>query len=149
MNNHSLEQLDPIASHSDAQQPKKSDNIRNILGIFLSWSKVKAKASNQSSISPAHSQKSRPPFVASHINKEHLDHDATLPSCDTDSKPSPSAAAESRRCMDIFPENVSMLVLKTELLTPQDRVERTEQPVYCNSLLIRGSLHAKADFTVE
>ncbi|KAF9119466.1 hypothetical protein BGX30_003819 [Mortierella sp. GBA39] len=42
--------------------------------------------------------------------------------------------------LDVFPENVPKPAIKTELPRPQQRIERTDQLVYCNSLLLQDSL---------
>ncbi|KAF8934438.1 hypothetical protein BGZ47_010368 [Haplosporangium gracile] len=42
--------------------------------------------------------------------------------------------------IDVFPENVPKPVINTDLPRPQQRIERTDQLVYCNNLLLQDSL---------
>ncbi|KAF9275549.1 hypothetical protein BGZ88_002274, partial [Linnemannia elongata] len=42
--------------------------------------------------------------------------------------------------LDVFPENVPKPAIKTELPHPQQRIERTDQLVYCSTLLMQNSL---------
>ncbi|KAG9062359.1 hypothetical protein KI688_005274 [Linnemannia hyalina] len=42
--------------------------------------------------------------------------------------------------INVFLENVSKPTLKTDLPRPQQRIERTEQLIYCNTLLLQDSL---------
>ncbi|KAG0050389.1 hypothetical protein BGZ89_003852, partial [Linnemannia elongata] len=42
--------------------------------------------------------------------------------------------------LDVFPENVPKPAIKTELPRPQQRIERTDQLVYCSTLFLRNSL---------
>ncbi|KAF9298709.1 hypothetical protein BGZ88_005181 [Linnemannia elongata] len=54
-------------------------------------------------------------------------------------KPLPQALTENRLLTDIFPENVAKPAVKTALPRLQDRIERTNQLLYCNSLLLQES----------
>ncbi|KAF9135920.1 hypothetical protein BGX30_011402, partial [Mortierella sp. GBA39] len=53
--------------------------------------------------------------------------------------PSPQASADNRLLMDVFPENVAKPAVKTALPGLQDRIERTNQLLYCNTLLLQES----------
>ncbi|KAG9063885.1 hypothetical protein KI688_003999 [Linnemannia hyalina] len=54
-------------------------------------------------------------------------------------KPLPQAPAENRLLTDVFPENVAKPAVKTTLPGLQDRIERTNQLLYCNTLFLQES----------
>ncbi|OAQ35034.1 hypothetical protein K457DRAFT_13604 [Linnemannia elongata AG-77] len=137
MSNHPLDQLDaniPDEDSSNTIQPplKKRDKIRKFFGISKSLDKVKAKSSTQSLTSQQSTLSSVSCQVDDHRNK-------TLPIAKTD---------DVSRSV-IFPENVAKPSVKTALPGLHERIERTDQLLYCNMLLLQDSVVSSSFNTGE
>ncbi|KAK3820907.1 MAG: hypothetical protein JOS17DRAFT_777673 [Linnemannia elongata] len=132
MNNYPLSQLDanvPAKESSDTiQLPlRKLDKFRKYLGLLKSLAIVKATSSTQSLASQEPSQQSTQSFGASQVDDNQ---DSSLAIGQTDGL---------LRSV-IFPENVAKLAVKTALPGLQERIERTEQLLYCSMLLQQDSV---------
>ncbi|KAF8946614.1 hypothetical protein BGZ47_011832 [Haplosporangium gracile] len=66
--------------------------------------------------------------------------DNMLRSLDISKSKSKPLPALPRVSLSVFPENVPKSTIKTKLPRPQQRIERTDQLVYCNSLLLQESI---------
>ncbi|KAF9538820.1 hypothetical protein EC957_006192, partial [Mortierella hygrophila] len=131
MNNHPLNQLDANVpdkeSASTAPPLNKRDKLLDLLGIPRSLPKVKAKHSTQSLKSLSLSQQTAKSSIA----------------CQVDSlqdKPLPLTPDEDWLRLVIFRENIAKHTVKTALPRLQDRIERTDQLLYCNMLLRQCSV---------
>ncbi|KAG0061810.1 hypothetical protein BGZ89_011155, partial [Linnemannia elongata] len=126
MNNRPLELLDDTApdkgSSGTAPPPRKRDKFRKFFSILKSLARVKAKSSTQSLTSQQSTLWSDSSQVDGHQNN-------TLPIAQTD---------DLRRSV-IFPENVPKPSVKSALPGLQERIESTEQLLYCNLLLRQDS----------
>ncbi|KAG9066993.1 hypothetical protein KI688_012905 [Linnemannia hyalina] len=132
MNNHPLDQLDanvPDKGSSDPTQPlpRKRDKFLDFLHIPRSLPKVKAKHSTQSLKSLSLSQQTAKSSIACQVDN-------------LQGKPSSLAPDEDWLRSVIFPENVAKPTVKTALPGLQDRIERTDQLLYCNMLLRQDSI---------
>ncbi|KAF9139622.1 hypothetical protein BGX30_007676, partial [Mortierella sp. GBA39] len=132
MNNHPLDQLDTNVPDKDscnnAHPPlRKRDKFRKFFGVPKSLVKVEAKSSTQSLDSQDPSQQSTRSFGAT------LDDD-------NQDNPLPIAQTEDFLRSVIFPENVAKPAVKTALPGLQDRIERTDQLLYCNMLFLQDSI---------
>ncbi|KAF9119888.1 hypothetical protein BGW39_011844 [Mortierella sp. 14UC] len=143
-----LKQLDPQVpsnkSPDGTVHVKKRDRFRKFLGIQKSTSKeVKHKPSNQSlDVQPLSEQSTRLPSVTSQVSSYHSgDNQSVFLSTALENKPLPAPPAVDRACMDdIFVDNISKPVIKTVLPRLQERIESTEQLIYCGSLLLQDTL---------
>ncbi|KAG0066619.1 hypothetical protein BGZ89_007076, partial [Linnemannia elongata] len=132
MNKHPLDQLDagvPEKDSSDTTQlPLRNRNkVRKFFKTPKSLTEVKAKFSTQSLDSQDDSQQSNQSFGASQVeNHQH--------------NPLPIAQTEDLLPSVIFPENVAKQAAKTALPDLQERIERTDQLLYCNMLLLQHSV---------
>ncbi|KAG0053315.1 hypothetical protein BGZ90_006256, partial [Linnemannia elongata] len=131
MNNHPPDQLDanvPDKDSPDTTQPpsRKRDKFLKFFGVPKSLAKVKAKSSTQSLDSQDHSQQSTQPSCASQVD-------------DNQDNPMPIAQTEDLIRSVIFPENVAKPSVRTALPGLQERIERTDQLLYCNMLLLQDS----------
>ncbi|KAF9299266.1 hypothetical protein BGZ88_011481 [Linnemannia elongata] len=132
MNNHPLDQLDasvPEKDSSDTTQPplRKRDKFRKFFHTPKPLTKVKAKFSTQSLDSQDDSQQSNQSFGASQVE-------------DNQHNPLPIAQTKDLLHSVIFPENVAKQAAKTTLPDLQERIERTDQLLYCNLLLLQHSV---------
>ncbi|KAG0259027.1 hypothetical protein BGZ95_004806, partial [Linnemannia exigua] len=152
MSDHPLEQLDPQVRGSDSPNStvriRTRDKFREILGFPKSKSKdLKSIESNQPLHSRPPSQKStRPSSIISQVSND--------PPCDNLSVvippvieevnplsfPQPMPPNMAQVVTDIFPDNLPKPVIKAQPLRLQERIESTEQSVYCSSLLLQNSL---------
>ncbi|KAG0073849.1 hypothetical protein BGZ90_011247 [Linnemannia elongata] len=137
MSNHPLSQLDvnvPDKDSSDTIQPslKKRDKIRKFFGISKSLDKVKAKSSTQSLTS----QQSTLSSVTSQID-------------DHQNNPFPIAQTDDLLHLVIFQENVAKPAIKTALPSLQERIERIDQLLYCNMLLLQDPVISSSFNTGE
>ncbi|KAG0300314.1 hypothetical protein BGZ97_003297, partial [Linnemannia gamsii] len=146
MNDNPFDHLNQTAPVSDTQHIRKSNPIRNDLGVSSPKSKAMTKSLTQSLTSKAPAQELRTPSMVFQVNN---DCDTSQPSSDMSNKAPPLATDQNPPSMDFFPQNLPNLVFRTELPALQDRVERTEQLVYCNRLLLRRWLASLAESTVE
>ncbi|KAG0307672.1 hypothetical protein BGZ97_000321 [Linnemannia gamsii] len=125
MTNPPLEELDDYSgndSFDTTQVLRKRDKFRNFFTVPKSESKVKDTSSTQSLTS----QQSIPSSIASQLNKIQDKSLAVVP-------------AEEYLHMNIFPENIGIPTIRTDLPHPQQRIERTVQLLYCNTLLLQNS----------
>ncbi|KAF9298896.1 hypothetical protein BGZ88_003760, partial [Linnemannia elongata] len=131
MNNHPLDQLDAHVpgkeSVNTAPPLRKRDKFLDFLSLPKSLSKIKAKRSTQSLKSQAFSEQSTYSSAASQVDSQQA-------------TPLLMASGENRPLKDIFPENVTKPAVKTALPGLQERIERTEQLLYCNMLLPQDSV---------
>ena len=127
MNSHPLDQLDADGPDKDnSNTTRKRDRVRKFFGIPKSLAKVKAKSSTQSFDSQDLSQQSIQSFGASQVD-------------DNQDNPLSIAQTEDLLHSVIFPENVAKPAVKTVLPGLQERIERTDQLLYCNVLLLQDS----------
>ncbi|KAF8932180.1 hypothetical protein BGZ47_011519 [Haplosporangium gracile] len=142
MNNYPLDQLNthvPDKGSANITEPlRKRDKFRNFFGIpkSLANANAKAKSPMQSMKSEVHSQQSTQSSVASQVTD---DQDKSLP----------IASTVNGLLPDIFPENVTKPAVKTALPGLQDRIERTDQLLYCNMLLLQDSVASSLPITDE
>ncbi|KAF9127998.1 hypothetical protein BG015_004422, partial [Linnemannia schmuckeri] len=131
MSNHPLDQLDTHVPDKDSTNTTKPlrmrDKFRNFFGIPISVGKVKAKTSTQPLKSEFHSQQSIQFSVASQVANQQ-------------DKPLPLTPTVDELLSDIFPKNVAKPAVKTALPGRQKRIERTDQLLYCNMLLLQDSV---------
>ncbi|KAG0277068.1 hypothetical protein BGZ95_006578, partial [Linnemannia exigua] len=124
MNNHPLRQSDPRASNESTATIHET--IRNIFGSSDSISKeadpkdVNPKEVVSKRVNPKDSNQSTTPFIAERMPQT-----------------TPSVAQDHRVLDNIFPKNVTKPVIKAELPRLHHRIERTDQVVYCNTLLLK------------
>ncbi|KAF9536873.1 hypothetical protein EC957_009505, partial [Mortierella hygrophila] len=151
MSDHPLDQLNSRALSSDSGSRivriRNRDKFREFWGLSKSKTKeVKLKVSNQSLDSRLSSQQStRPSPVLSKASnvtsKDNLSTpSSTSPSGDNQSTPSRTVQEKTHVLEPIFAENVPKPTLKTDLPQLQQRIEMTQQLVYCNALLLRDTL---------
>ncbi|KAG0055270.1 hypothetical protein BGZ89_002404, partial [Linnemannia elongata] len=130
MNTYSLEQLNAHArdkNTSSATNPhRKREKFLDFFGINKVDHKVKAKISTQPLRSQLPLQESTPSSGASQVN-------------DNQDKPLPEVPTVDPLHTDIFPENVPKPAVKTVLPRLPNRIERTDQLLYCNMLLKESS----------
>ncbi|KAG0057720.1 hypothetical protein BGZ89_001806, partial [Linnemannia elongata] len=123
---------------NDAKHVRKRDVIRGIFGFSKSKPKeVDATAPNQAVHAHNTPQVVGSP-TASSVSDIHSVADHPVISSPSIDKPLP-APVEAKKTQNIFLENLAAPVMKTELPAVQDRIEVTQQLVYCTSLLLRGS----------
>ncbi|KAK5829466.1 hypothetical protein F5H01DRAFT_18818 [Linnemannia elongata] len=132
MNKHPLDQLDagvPEKDSSDTTQPplRNRNKVRKFFKTPKSLTEVNAKFSTQSLDSQDDSQQSNQSFGASQVE-------------DHQHNPLPIAQTEDLLRSVIFPENVAKQAAKTALPDLQERIERTDQLLYCNMLLLQHSV---------
>lgn len=108
---------------------KKQGGIREFFGMKPK-AEVKTKDANNSSSSPLASQQTRK--SASTTSSANI--------AQREDKPLPPPPPTTEVFATIFTENVSNTAFKTKLPRPLERIERTEQLVYSNTLLLRDSL---------
>ncbi|KAG0376755.1 hypothetical protein BGX24_007281, partial [Mortierella sp. AD032] len=113
---------------------------------------LKNKAPNQLSNTGRTPEESSPPLVAFQVTgppivasqpKDAYSNDDNSISYDGPIKKSlstPPPFTEARRLSDVFTENLIEPAFRTDLPAILDRIEKTEQLVYCNTLLIQASL---------
>ncbi|KAG0285747.1 hypothetical protein BGZ96_010044 [Linnemannia gamsii] len=119
MSNHPLEELDDYSRNDDfdtTQLLRKQDKFRNFFTVPKSGSKVKDTSSTQSLTSS----------IAFQVDNNQ-------------DKPLEVMPAEEYLLTNIFPENVGKPTLRTDLPHPQQRIERSGQSLYCNTLLLQSS----------
>ncbi|KAG9067027.1 hypothetical protein KI688_012939 [Linnemannia hyalina] len=131
MHNHPLDQLDanvPGKESANTAPPlRKRDKSIDFLGIPRSLSKVKAKRPTRSWKFRTRSRQSAKPSIASQVDN-------------LQDKPLSQAPDEDWLHSVIFPENVAKPTVKTALPGLQDRIERTDQLLYCSMLLRQDSV---------
>ncbi|KAG9062251.1 hypothetical protein KI688_006583 [Linnemannia hyalina] len=136
MNNNPLEQLDlqvPGTDQPDTTQPeRKRDKIRK----FFSKSKSKSKKALSQTSSAQYASQQQPATRTSVASQASID-----------LSPTPLTLDHIR--IDIFAENVPKPILKAELPSLQDRIERTDQLLYCNALLLQSESALLATTTCE
>ncbi|OAQ28202.1 WD40 repeat-like protein [Linnemannia elongata AG-77] len=123
----------------DAQPIRKRDVIRGILGFSKSKPKgVDATATNQV-VGAQNTPQAVGPSTASSVSDIHSLADQPVTTKPHVDKPLPEPAAETKKTQNNFVKNLAAPVMKTELPAVQDRIEVTQQLVYCTALLLRGS----------
>ncbi|OAQ22498.1 hypothetical protein K457DRAFT_26019, partial [Linnemannia elongata AG-77] len=148
MSDNPLDQLDPCTSGSDsannAGSIRKRDKIREIWGFPKSKTKeIRPYAPTQSLNSRPLSQESTRPvsLVSQASNSPSGDNQADFSGITMQDKPlPPPPPTEAQPLADIFLDNLPKTIIKTELPHLQQRIERIEQLVYCNALLLQDSL---------
>ncbi|KAF9123951.1 hypothetical protein BGW39_008578, partial [Mortierella sp. 14UC] len=163
--------VDEGDSSNSVQHIKKRDKLRAFLGIPKSKNKeLKNKASSRSlntgRAPPATgppsiaSQASGPPMVTSQSKDAHSDDNKSIPSSAPADRPlpTPPPAPEPKSPPIVFFENLPKPALRTELPTLLNRIEKTEQLVYCNTLVLQEDkaantptdvVHLKPNLTEE
>ncbi|KAG0041823.1 hypothetical protein BGZ90_009643, partial [Linnemannia elongata] len=123
---------------NDTQRVRKRDVIRGILGFSKSKTEeVDTAAINQGVDLQARLRVVGPPTTSS-VSDIHSIADNPVTSSPPLDKPLP-APVETKKTPNIFLENLSAPMMKTELPAIQDRIEVTQQLAYCTALLLRGS----------
>ncbi|KAG0286702.1 hypothetical protein BGZ96_009247 [Linnemannia gamsii] len=144
MTNHPLEQPNPITVNGEdgpaSTQPlRKRDRFLKAFGFSKSETKVKIKTSNQSLTVqvPHHSVDLA---LADHIASEASFHSQSVVVSD---------APEGRIMARLFPKNLPKPAIKADLPRLRERFEKTEQLVYCSTLLHRSQSLSSAIATVK
>ncbi|KAG0374315.1 hypothetical protein BGX24_010562, partial [Mortierella sp. AD032] len=149
-----LHSIDDADSNNAAQHVGKLDKVREFLGIKTKAKELKNKAFKQSLIVERTPQAIGPPLLASEATRQPIV--ASLPNdvCSDDimsissyapsdkflSTPTPpTEATEAKRLSVVFTENLTKPTLRTDLPALSGRIEKTEQLVYCNALLVQAS----------
>ncbi|KAF9325241.1 hypothetical protein BGZ91_002505, partial [Linnemannia elongata] len=159
MCDHPLDQLGPQTPSSDGGSGtvriRKRGKLRDFWGLFKSDSKeVKLKASNQSQHPrPSFQQSIRPSSAfpqASKLPSKHIQstpssaspsgHNQSTPFRTTQEKALSAPLNEACVLEMIFVENIPKPKMTAELPRFQQRIEMTQQLVYCNTLLLRDTL---------
>ncbi|KAG0314052.1 hypothetical protein BGZ97_009680, partial [Linnemannia gamsii] len=139
MNSNPFDQLDSQIACNDCAnttaRKRRSDSICNAFGF-----KSKPKDRNQPAIFGGdrliHTIDNQQVTLSDNLYVNSGDEkDKPLPPLPTDAQPS-----AAQPIADIFGENVPKPVIKTGLPCLQQRIERTDQLVYCNTLLLQDSL---------
>ncbi|KAF9281249.1 hypothetical protein BGZ88_011726, partial [Linnemannia elongata] len=140
MSDHPLDQLDSHTPSSSGRasttiRTRKRDWIRELWGFSKSQPmEIKPKASTQPlDFRPPSQLLTRPPSVVSQVRNQ------PFAFIDVQDKPLTLPTTKVHPLADIFAENLSKPIVKTELPRLQERIERTEQLVYCNTLLLQDS----------
>ncbi|KAG9069603.1 hypothetical protein KI688_010507 [Linnemannia hyalina] len=174
MTDHPLDQLNLHVPGSESANStvciKMRVKFRRLRRFFKSKSKskeVKPIPSNQSQHSRlSFQQPTRPYSIISKANSfpsgnsqstYTTDNQLTSPTSDNQSTPSTTVQENvlsapfyiSRTLEDIFDEDVPRPTMKTELPQLQQRIEMTQQLVYCNALLLRDTLSPQKSATGE
>ncbi|KAG0314343.1 hypothetical protein BGZ97_009366 [Linnemannia gamsii] len=146
MSDHPLHQLDPQATDSENANPsgrfRKRDIIHNAFGF--SKSKTKEVKKKDSIMLPGSRPTSRQSTrsssgISSASSYSSGGYHATSPTVQEQEENRSPPLNVSRALEDIFPENLQKPTIKTELPHLQQRIERTAQLVYCNTLLLQDS----------
>ncbi|KAK3808236.1 MAG: hypothetical protein JOS17DRAFT_780627 [Linnemannia elongata] len=159
MFDHPLDQLDSHTPGSDTANNtvriRKRDKFRKFWDLSKSKTKEdKPKSSNQPQPSrPSSQQSTRPSSVLSQVSNLPSDDNQSTPSSATpsgDNQSTPSNTEQEKVLLAplneacvlemIFAEDVPKPTIKTELPQLQQRIEMTQQLVYCNTLLRQDSL---------
>ncbi|KAK5814778.1 WD40-repeat-containing domain protein [Linnemannia elongata] len=131
MNNYPLDQLGahvPGKESINTVPPlRKRDKFLDLLSLPKSLFKIKAKRSTQTLKFQALNQHSTQSSVTSQVD-------------DLQDIPLPLASDVDCLYKDTFPENVAIPAVKTTLPGLLERIERTEQLLYCNMLLPQDSV---------
>ncbi|KAG0376300.1 hypothetical protein BGX24_007933, partial [Mortierella sp. AD032] len=146
-----LHDIDGGYRTNTTQHVRKRDKMRDFLGILKSKTKdLKNEASSQS-LNAGHPPQTKnhplvtfqatgPPIVASQPKDAPLDDNMPISSSVAADKPLPTLPpTEARRLSIVFPENLPKPALKTDLPVHLGRIEKTEQLVYCYTLLVQAS----------
>ncbi|KAG0050819.1 hypothetical protein BGZ89_003726, partial [Linnemannia elongata] len=156
MSGHPLDQLDPRPPSSDSissiVRTRKRDKFRESLGFSKSNSKtkeVKPKALNQSLHSRPSPQHSTGPPVVSQTCNVPLGDKQPFTSSGVQDKPLPLLPTEAQPLADLFAANLSKPTIKAQLPRLHERIENTEQLVYCNTLLLQDSLSSHVAVTEQ
>ncbi|KAG0372786.1 hypothetical protein BGX24_012580, partial [Mortierella sp. AD032] len=149
-------------TNTTAHHVRKRDKVREFLGIPKTKDKeLKNKVSNQLlnagltaqavGLPLVASQVTRPSAVASQPKDTSSDYKTSIYSSTPADSPFPDPSpAEAKRLSDVFLENLPKPVFRTALPTLLDRIERTEQLVYCHTLILQApSLKSTANAAGE
>ncbi|KAF9086880.1 WD_REPEATS_REGION domain-containing protein, partial [Mortierella sp. GBA35] len=144
MSNHPIDQPGSHALGSDssyATPPLRSrDKFFGLLGIPKYKAKIKAKTSSQSLNTEGDEQvKKSSPFASQASAFLSEDYHSVSASVAEDKFLPVPPAEKGQPLLNVFPENMSKPVIRTKLPALQDRIEMTQQLVYCHSLLLKGS----------
>ncbi|KAG0252566.1 hypothetical protein BGZ95_006591, partial [Linnemannia exigua] len=147
---HPLEQLGPQALGSDSPNStvriRKRDKLHELLGTSKSISKFKSISTSKGVKSMTTKQLTRPSSIASQVSNELSGNNQTVTSppaiqeANPRSSLQPSPPNMASIVIAIFPDNVSKPVIKIKLPRLHERIESTEQLVYCTSLLLPDSM---------
>ncbi|KAF9125049.1 hypothetical protein BGW39_007724, partial [Mortierella sp. 14UC] len=148
-----LQNIDAGDSIKSPQHIGKRDKFRQFLGIPKSKNKEPKDNASDQSLNAIRSPQATgppsvdslaagPPIVTSQPKDAHSDDDESISSNVPAEKPlpSPPPAPEAKKPSALFFENVSKPLMKTALPTLLARIEKTEQLIYCNALLLQSSL---------
>ncbi|KAF9153790.1 hypothetical protein BG015_002614 [Linnemannia schmuckeri] len=145
MSDHPLNQLSlhspGSGSANSSVRIKKRDKVREFWGI----SKSQPKEVNIITPNTSLHHSTNPPSVASQVSSNPLGGNQSVPSSTMQQDRallSPLNHAEI--LAGIFPESRPKPSIKTELPRPLQRIEKTEQLVYCNTLLLQDSLSSQS-----
>ncbi|KAF9276145.1 hypothetical protein BGZ88_001904, partial [Linnemannia elongata] len=143
---HPLDQLDSQVPGSDSANSTVRIRKRDKFHKFWDFSKFKSKmvksnASNQSLLSrPAPQQLTRPLSVVSQAKNHPSDDNQSVPSSTTKGMVLSASLTEAFFLENIFAEDAPRSTKKTKLPKLQQRIEMTQQLVYCNTLLFQEPL---------
>ncbi|KAG0278388.1 hypothetical protein BGZ95_004137, partial [Linnemannia exigua] len=156
-----LQDIDDGDSTNATQHVRKRDKVREFLRIPKSKTKdLRNKASDQSLDAGGIPQATSLPFLTSQAlgpiivssqakiysavdsgsNDAFSDDNISTSSNVPTEKPLPRRPPSTQvNLLDVFTENLAKPTLKTDLPTLLDRIEKTEQLVYCSTLLVQAS----------
>ncbi|KAG0251049.1 hypothetical protein BGZ95_007005, partial [Linnemannia exigua] len=144
MSDHPPEQLDPQVGSGSPNSTVciKKRKLREFLGSPKSNQSLRSRPPSQQSTGPS-------TIVSQVITYTPGDnHSVVSPPVTQDvnleSSLQSSLTNISQVVMDVFPDNVPKPVIKIELPLLQERLESTEQLVYCTSLLLQDSFSIAA-----
>ncbi|KAG0265565.1 hypothetical protein BGZ95_003291, partial [Linnemannia exigua] len=153
---------DGNSSSTTPQRVRKLDKVREFLGFPRSRTKdLKGKAFKQSldtghtpqviglplptsqatGLSIVASRATRQPIVASQLKNACSGDNMPISSHAPSEKPlsTPPPLTEAKRVSVFFTQNLTKPAFKTDIPVLLDRIEKTEQLVYCNTLLVQAS----------
>ncbi|KAG0209786.1 hypothetical protein BGX33_005335 [Mortierella sp. NVP41] len=146
-------QQSPLSAGSESPgtppSNRKRDKARAFFGLSPSKSKVKPKASNQSPGSQLTTNVSRSPSTAFRVRNVPSDIQQSMSSSVIKPVSQTISFTADQPVTEIFSENMPEPIIKTALPALQDRIEQTQQLVYCNRLLLRGISSPSAKVSAE
>ncbi|KAF9128601.1 hypothetical protein BGW39_004897 [Mortierella sp. 14UC] len=140
---------DPSVPGSNRASADASPRIRDMMRTFMGIPLSKSKATSLSLKSLPVSQKSRRSSIISQASTTPSNRDSLKPPNTLHDKPLSKVPKEDRPLANHPLKNVLDSVIKTRLPVVRDRIEKTDQLVYCNSLILRGYLASTTAITAE
>ncbi|KAK3824086.1 MAG: hypothetical protein JOS17DRAFT_833528, partial [Linnemannia elongata] len=146
MSDHPLDQLDPHTPSSDSAnsitRTRKRDTLRKFYRLSKSKTKeVEIKTSNHSQhFRPSSQHSTRPANVVSQANNLPPEDNQSIPPSTAEEKVLSGPLSSLPVLETIYAEDFHRSTIKTELPQLQQRIETTQQLVYCNTLLLQNIL---------